>query len=334
MRILIATGIYPPDIGGPAQYAKHLKEEFEASGHDVAVKFFRLERMLPTGLRHLYYFFKIFPAVLKSEVVFALDTFSVALPAILAAEILGKKFIIRTGGDFLWESYVERTGDLVLLKNFYRTSIGKFSRKEKLIFKLTGWVLRNSTAVIFSTKWQKDIFSEPYKLDSKKLFIVENFYGPKEISRPFSEKNFIAGTRPLKWKNEARLSQAFNKVKTNDESLIYDNTTKPYELFMDRLSSAYAVILVSLGDVSPNLILDAIRYNKPFIVTRETGLYDRIQSCAIFVDPENVDDIAQKIVWLSNESNYKSQESKIREFNFTHPWSEIAKEFIDICQKF
>lgn len=334
MRILIATGIYPPDIGGPAQYARHLKEEFEALGHNVFVKFFRLERMLPTGLRHLYYFFKIFPAVWKSEVVFAFDTFSVALPAILAAKIAGKKFIIRTGGDFLWESYVERTGDLVLLKNFYSTSLGKFSRKENLIFKLTGWVLRNSTAVIFSTKWQRDIFLAPYQLDPKKLFIVENFYGPKESGKSVVEKNFIAGTRPLKWKNETRLSEAFQKVKVNDRTLIYDNTNKPYELFMDKLSSAYAVILVSLGDVSPNLILDAIRYNKPFIVTRETGLYDRIKSCAIFVDPENVDDIAQKIIWLSNENNYRSQVAKVREFNFIHSWSYIAKEFIDVCQKF
>lgn len=334
MKILIATGIYPPDIGGPAQYAKHLKNEFEVQGHAVFVKFFRFERILPTGLRHLYYFLKILPAVFSSDVIFALDTFSVALPAILAAKIAGKKFIIRTGGDFLWESYVERTGDLVLLKNFYSTSLGKFSRKENLIFKLTGWILRNSTAIIFSTQWQREIFTAPYRLDSTKLFIVENFYGPKEISKPFSEKNFLASTRPLKWKNETRLSEAFQKVKVNDRTLIYDNTNKPYELFMDKLSSAYAVILVSLGDVSPNLILDAIRYNKPFIVTRETGLYDRIKNCAIFVDPENVEDIAEKIAWLSNDSNYKSQEAKIRDFNFTHSWREISNEFIDICQKF
>jgi len=30
MKILIATGIYPPDIGGPAKYAKSLAEELES----------------------------------------------------------------------------------------------------------------------------------------------------------------------------------------------------------------------------------------------------------------------------------------------------------------
>lgn len=31
-KVVIATGIYPPDIGGPALYAKHLKEEFSKGG--------------------------------------------------------------------------------------------------------------------------------------------------------------------------------------------------------------------------------------------------------------------------------------------------------------
>ena len=73
---------------------------------------------------------------------FALDTFSVAFPAVCAARLCGKKMIIRTGGDFLWEFYVERTGDLVLLRDFYNTRIGRLNFKERLIFKSTGWTLR------------------------------------------------------------------------------------------------------------------------------------------------------------------------------------------------
>ena len=66
----------------------------------------------------------------------------------------------------------------------------------------------------------------------------------------------------------------------------------------------------SLGDISPNMIMDAIRYNRPFIVTRETGIYDRIKDIAIFVDPENTEDIAEKIVWLSQPENYEKQKEK------------------------
>jgi hypothetical protein len=81
---------------------------------------------------------------------------------------------------FLWEGYVERTGDLVLLRDFYKTRLDKFSLKEKIIFYLTKWTLSHTDKVIFSTQWQKDIFMEPYQLHKKdadkKIEIVENRY--------------------------------------------------------------------------------------------------------------------------------------------------------------
>lgn len=333
MNIVITTGIYPPDIGGPAQYAKHLKEEFEKLGHFVAVRSFRFEKKLPTGFRHLWYFFRVLPAVFRSDVVFSLDTFSACLPALCAAKLFGKKFIIRTGGDFLWEAFVERTGDLVLLRQFYKTRMEKFSLKEKIVFWVTKWILRHTSAVIFSTEWQKEIWREPYQLSSVRTFIVENYYGPKEPSYAPVLKNFIAGTRPLKWKNDARLKEAFEQVREKNKTLVYDNSTKPFGAFMDKLARSYAIILVSLGDISPNLILDAIRHNKPFILTRETGLYERVKDCAIFADPESIADIALKIRWLSDERNYNEQKKKVEQFSFTHTWKEIAEEFLKILDK-
>ncbi|MES2087690.1 MAG: glycosyltransferase family 4 protein [Patescibacteria group bacterium] len=333
MKILIATGIYPPDIGGPAQYSKNLETIFKKDGHTVAVKFFSFERRLPTGIRHAYFFFRILSAVFKTDVIFAFDTFSVALPTLLAARLLGKKCIVRTGGDFLWESFVERTGDLVLFRNFYTESVGKFSRKEKFLFSLTKFVLQKSNAVIFSTEWQKDIFQKAYQLHSAKLFVVENFYGPKEISHTPTDKNFIAGTRLLKWKNNTRLLEAFSKAKTHDDSISLDVRNATFEVFMDKISKAYAVILVSLGDISPNSILDSIRFNKPFILTRETGLHERITNCAIFVDPENIQEIAEKILWLSNPENYEAQKKKVEAFNFVHTWEDISREFLEISKK-
>ena len=37
LKILIATGIYPPDIGGPATYAYNLSRELTRLGHEVNV---------------------------------------------------------------------------------------------------------------------------------------------------------------------------------------------------------------------------------------------------------------------------------------------------------
>ncbi|MEK6852939.1 MAG: hypothetical protein AABX59_03605, partial [Nanoarchaeota archaeon] len=99
------------------------------------------------------------------------------------------------------------------------------------------------------------------------------------------------------------------------------------------IAHSYAVILVSLGDISPNIILDSIRYNKPFIVTEENGLMDRIRDVAIIVNPKDPKDIKDKVIWLCNKDNYDNQIKKIKNFNFTHTWTEIADEIIDIWKK-
>ena len=333
MRILITTGIYPPQIGGPAQYAKNLKEAFVNQGVNIDLRTYKIERKLPTGIRHLFFFFRVFFAFIKSDFCIALDTFSVGLPSVLASKILGKKLIIRTGGDFLWESYVERTGDLVLLREFYETRKSKFSLKEKIIFKLTKWTLQNASGIVFSTKWQKEMFEKAYWLPPSKNFIIENFYGKKIESVGPREKNYLAFTRPLKWKNIELLKRAFGHAKGLVPEIILDDKQVGYEESIEKMRIAYAVILVSLGDISPNMILDAIRCNKPFICTKENGIYDRIKDIGIFVDPKNELEIAEKIVFLSKPENYKIYKKKIENFNFTHSWREIADEFLNIASK-
>lgn len=336
-RILIATGVYPPDIGGPAQYAKNLAEKWRESGHRVFVRTFRFERKLPTGLRHLFYFFKILPSVARCDFVVALDAWSAALPAVLAAKIFGKKIVIRTGGDFLWESYVERSGKLVLFGDFYEKAKNDFNARERLIFQLTRFLLKNADRIIFSTEWQRNVFSSTYGINQLKTAVVENFYGKKEPDLLAREKVFLAAARPLKWKNFSRLQEAFalakEKLGESGADLRLDLEPAPYEEFMKKMADCYAVILVSLGDISPNMIMDALRFNRPFILTRETGIYERVKDAAVFADPESVEDIAEKIVWLARPENYEAQKEKIRRFVFVHTWDEIAAEIIQIAEK-
>jgi glycosyltransferase involved in cell wall biosynthesis len=331
-RILIATGIFPPDIGGPAQYAKNLKDALDRAGHNAEVVTYRIERRLPSGLRHLYFFIKILPQMARSDFCIALDTFSVGLPAVAAGMILRKKVIIRTGGDFLWEQYVERTGKKVLLREFYKTEQANSSLKEKLIFRLTRCTLKYASVIVFSTEWQRDIWEKPYGIDLEKTKIIENYYGPKETSRALEEKEkvFIAGTRTLKWKNLDVLKNAFNTARGKNPELRLDVEQAPYEEFLEKIKRCYAAILVSLGDISPNMILDTIRLGKPFILTRETGIYDKLRDIGIFVDPLDERDIMEKIIWLADGKNYVMSQKKVESFNFNHSWEEIADEFLRI----
>ncbi len=328
MKILIATGIYPPALGGPAKYAENLYKEWTKMGHAVTVKTFtQVEHSLPSGVRHFYYFLKIIPSVVTSDFIYSLDTFSVGWPATCAAKLFGKKILLRTGGDFLWENYVERTGDTVLLKDFYKDQ-SRWSEKDQKIFRITKWVLKSVSLLIFSTKWQKEIWQAPYELGANVAY-VENFYGEKLSPALSQTKNFIAGTRKLKWKNLDVLKEVFEKIPEAE----LDLNNYPHEEFMKKISECYASILVSIGDISPNMILESIRYNQPFILTEENGLMDRIGDIAITVNPKDPADIAEKVRWLLKKENYDAQVEKIKNFNHTHTWTQLAEEVINLYKK-
>ena len=338
MKILIASGIYPPDIGGPAQYARNLYENWKKEGHDVKVAAYRWERAFPPIVRHFLYFLKIIRKGWNADLIFVLDTWSAAVPTMFACKIMRKKYIIRTGGDFLWESYIERTGDLVLFRNFYKEKLNNLTRKEKFIFKWGGESLRKASAIIFSTEWQRKIFESAYRLNTDKNYIVENYCGERrEFVKP-DNRSFVAGTRTLKWKNVEFLKQAFSEASSlvknkNLPSIDLDCGKAVYDSFVEKLHHSYAVILVSLGDISPNMILDAIQVGTPFILTKENGISDRVKDCAIFVDPLDKEDIKNKIVWLSDPQNWAIQAEKVRKFTWTHTWNQIGQEIIKIWEK-
>jgi glycosyltransferase involved in cell wall biosynthesis len=202
-------------------------------------------------------------------------------------------------------------------------------------------LFRYASAIIFSTAWQSDIFSEPYRLKLEKCVIVENFYGPRrEASYSIVPQNngiatkvFVGSTRELKWKNLTRLGEAFKRTQESGLNIELRLQTGNREQFLEEVASSYAVVLVSLGDISPNTILEAISFGKPFILTRETGLYEKLKDIGVWVDPENVDDIAAKIEWLADDRNYELQKKKVEAFTFTHSYDEIGKEILDVYRR-
>ena len=230
----------------------------------------------------------------------------------------------------MWEQHVERTKKKVLLRNFYQIEIPNFSKKEKIIFKVTKWTLDNAAHIIFSTDWQRKIFINAYGLSENKTSVVENYYGPKESDNDFESKIFVASVRNLVWKNLDILKKVFDKmrVKHAEISLFTDNL--PYPQFMNKIRNCYAVIVMSLGDISPNIVLDAIRLNRPFICTKEVGIFERIKNAGIFVDPLNKNEIEKAILSLLTEEGYKKAKEKIKSFNFVHAWDQIAVEFMQI----
>jgi glycosyltransferase involved in cell wall biosynthesis len=328
MRICIATGIYPPATSGPAQYAAAMEREFATRGHKVDVVTYKLENSLPTGIRHVLYFFRVLPRVYRADFVLALDTFSVGLPAVLAARLCGRKIIIRTGGDFLYEQFVQRTGEKILLSKFY-SAMRAFSEKEHFIFALTRWTLRKASAVVFSTEWQRDIFMKPYRLSEQNIFVVENRFDEKISDEPARVKNFIFATRNIAYKNIDAFKNAFAIAqKNNPEISLEIYHTLAHNELMEKMKTCYAVVMPSLGEISPHVILDALRCNKPFLLSSESGYAEKLENIGVLVDPLSENDMAEKISWLAQSENYAQTQTHVRAYNFTHSWGQIADELL------
>ena len=123
LNILVATPLYPPQLGGPALYAKHLGGEFGQVGQKVRIVSFGHFLRYPGGLRHLLYFFALLRHAPRSDIIFALDYTSVGFPAAMASLFLRKTLVIRVEGDSLWESFVERTRQDITLPEFYKIAL-------------------------------------------------------------------------------------------------------------------------------------------------------------------------------------------------------------------
>lgn len=104
MKLLIATGIYPPEVGGPATYSKLMHDRLPAFGWEVDVLPFRVVGHLPKVIRHLAYAWKMFFRAGTADIIYAQDVGSVGFPALIAARLLGKPFAVRVPGDYAWET--------------------------------------------------------------------------------------------------------------------------------------------------------------------------------------------------------------------------------------
>jgi glycosyltransferase involved in cell wall biosynthesis len=332
-RILICSGIYPPDMGGPANYAKQLNHELSLLGYETEVATFRFEKKLPTGLRHLWFFFKILPAVYQSDVVILLDTFSVAVPGVTAARLFKKKTILRTGGDFLWEAWVERTKKKVLLGEFYPLP-DDMTRKEKVVYDFQKYVMHQTDIIAFSTEFQRDIFIRGYDMDISKTRIVENFFGPKQGGNGPTRKNFVWAGRRIEFKNLDTLKAAFELAKQSNPDVKLDMVEQvSREELIERMKDCYAVIYPSLTEISPNQILEAMMCNKPFIVTRDVGFYHRIKDVGIFVDPRSPHGIAEAVLSLAKDDVYAQKKQAVESFTHVHTYADIAKDFEKIINE-
>ncbi|MCK9361106.1 glycosyltransferase family 4 protein [Patescibacteria group bacterium] len=153
-RILIATGIYPPDIGGPATYVPLLSRGLVEAGDRVRVVTFGNEKtkkgdgwkvsVVSTSgsapIRYARMFGRVLHLAKRMDVVYAMTPSSDGFPASLAAKLRRKPFMLKVVGDYAWEAYrngLPATAEGELLDDFlakrHGGSIGILEKMERFV---------------------------------------------------------------------------------------------------------------------------------------------------------------------------------------------------------
>ena len=204
--ILLATGIFPPDIGGPSTYTKTIAEELakrnfiikvitysdvkisnfqfpisnkisnnksentEYQIQDTKYKLITVSRKIPKVLRHFIYFLKCLKNGFNTDVFYAQDAVSAGFPSFAASVILRKKYIVKVTGDYAWEQGMTRFGISDPIEAF---EAKKYGPAIEFLRFLQSYVSRLSDKVIVPSEYLKKIVSG-WNVKEEKISVIYN----------------------------------------------------------------------------------------------------------------------------------------------------------------
>ncbi len=303
MKILIATGVYPPELGGPATYSKLLEERLPVISaqtglvFEVSVLPFRTVRHLPKLVRHIAYFWKCFWMARDADVVLALDTVSVGLPAALAAKLLRKKFIVRVPGDYAWEQGRQRFGVQDELDEFQNK---KYGFKVEVLRTVQKFVVHQARAVVTPSEYMKHLVGG--WTDAEK---VHRIYSSITLPPPFElpkdrPEGFlvVSAGRRVPWKN----FEGIERVVLREENWhLYIAEDLPRAQALGWIKTADVFVLNSTYEGLSHLLIEALSLGTPVVATNVGGNPEVVGDAGFLIPPKDDDELYRAIKNVSED---------------------------------
>lgn len=185
INILLATGIYPPDIGGPATYVRTLEEKLPDFGFDVRVisygiknnesgiknnGLFIVDRGQNVFFRYLKYFREMWRMRNWIDIVYLQGPISEGVPAALFCRLFRKKYVLKVVGDYAWEQGRQRFAVRDLLDDFLENSHGF---RVGLFRFLQYRVARGAERIITPSEYLKKVVSK-WGISDNKIQVIYN----------------------------------------------------------------------------------------------------------------------------------------------------------------
>ncbi|MDP2705047.1 MAG: glycosyltransferase family 4 protein [Patescibacteria group bacterium] len=211
-KILIATPLYPPQVGGPATRTALLEKKFPELGFPISIAKFGDVLRFPKIVRHIFYFFLVLFKGIRADIILAQDPVSVGLPSLFAAKILRKKFVLIIVGDYAWEQGSQRSGVTDLLDAF-STEYDKYPLLVRILKKTQFFVAYHADKIIVPSFYLKKIIIN-WGIGKDKINVVYNSFdapslpGEKESIRKklgLTGHMLVSAGRLVPWKGFAKL---------------------------------------------------------------------------------------------------------------------------------
>jgi len=329
MKILIATGIYPPEIGGPATYAKLLHDRLPSYGFTTDILPFREVRQWPKIIRHLVYLFKILRRGREADLIFTQDPVSTGLPSIIGGKMLGKKVIIRVAGDYAWEQGRSRFGVVAGIDEFQHN---KYAWRVNLLKKIQSYSVGVADQVITPSKYFARLVSgwnsrakvmciyngielpankPETRRDRKLLFSAGRLVNWKgfdvliELMRdlPPDWRLFIAGDGP----DRKKLESMINSFNLKDRVKLLGLISR--EQILEYLSRAGIFVLNTSFESFSFQVVEAMWAEVPVIATNVGNLAEIITDGeeGLLVSPNNQEQILGAILALDSDDELRER---------------------------
>lgn len=337
MRILIATGIYPPDIGGPATYTALMEKELPKRGFIVDHLAFTEYRKKPKIIRHLLYLWDCWKKAKNFDVIYAQDPVSVGLPALLAAKLRGKKFFIRVAGDYAWEQAAQRFNVQDTIDDFSRHARSPEGRQKypwqvRLLIRIQQFVVSRANLVVTPSNYFRKLVGGWIKNPEKVRTIYNGIHYESAYSLTRGLNTLISIGRLVPWKGFDFLIQLMADSELSDFTLRIigdgpdrkrlENTIKEFHLesrvqllgdvnrdvMLKDISNAGIFILNTKFESFSFVVAEAMNAGVPIVATRIGSIPELIEDGkeGILVEPDSKEQILAAISKIRTDSNFRN----------------------------
>lgn len=213
MKIVIATPIYPPEIGGPATYVKelceqiHHKYEIKIVAYTNSHEIFPGTKLIPVSknrslpYRLIAYTKAIWEASSDADIIYVQNAMAAGLPVALVSLFRQIPFVLKFVGDEAWERASQHRLTNKRLDEFLNKPEGGL--KIRLMMLIQRFVLNRASIVTTPSIYLSEIIKKTYGVIGKHVTVNYNAAEKPEIL-PFQTNRkthqIVTTARLVTWK--------------------------------------------------------------------------------------------------------------------------------------